>query len=126
VSIKDWFFALAIAQIITALFGILFRDMRFRSGLWIFFLIFIPASWAGGIWITPYGSIFYGVSWLSFFLIGLFTALILATLISPARRTRSVDPVKATSSESPVVFVITILFWVLLLGFLAVIFLAYL
>jgi len=51
--------------------------------VWPFLIIFL-GSWAGGIWVKPFGPSFQGVYWLSFFLAGLIIALILA--VSAQRR----------------------------------------
>lgn len=49
----DFFFAMAIAAIVTALFT-LFFDRRGPWESWpIFFLLIFLVAWAGGVWVTP-------------------------------------------------------------------------
>ena len=83
--------AFCVALVLTLL---LFRKWpRRRSGetmknsvfgaLAVIFLIIFAMSWAGGVWAPSFGPQLYGVSWLSFFVVGLITALILATAARP-------------------------------------------
>lgn len=124
--IADLLLALMIAILLTSLFGLLFRGLRKGSEIWIFFLILFLASWAGGIWLTPFGQPIFGVSWLSFLSIGLFTALVLTALIPPSRPQRMADTPKAqTGQEARAVFNVDIFFWVLLLGLFVAILVAY-
>lgn len=42
------------------------------------FLIIFFITWAGGIWIKPFGPSFHGIYWLSFILTGAIAALVIA------------------------------------------------
>lgn len=44
------------------------------------FLVLLLVTWAGGIWIRPFGPAFMGVSWLPFLLAGVIAAFLLAAL----------------------------------------------
>jgi len=122
----DLLFALVIALLLTGLFGLLFRRMTMGTGLLLFFLVLFLASWAGGIWLTPFGPLIFGVSWLSFLFIGLFVALILTALIPPTRPPRTLDEARVqTEMGVEAAFVIDIFFWVLVVGLLIAIVVAY-
>lgn len=122
----DLLFALVIAILLTALFGLLFRRMAMGTGLLLFFLVLFLASWAGGVWLTPFGPPLFGVSWLSFLFIGLFVALILTALIPPVRPPRTLEEARVQAeTEAETTFIIDIFFWILLLGLLVVIVITY-
>lgn len=63
------------------------KDSVFGA-LAVIFLIIFAMSWAGGAWVPAFGPQLYGVSWLSFFVVGLTTALILATAARPMGESR--------------------------------------
>lgn len=55
------------------------------AALLFFFVIVFSVTWAGGGWVRPMGPAISGVSWLSFFVVGLLAALILAVANRPMR-----------------------------------------
>lgn len=81
----DLLFAFVVALLFFLIFSVLIRGHRTGSTLLVFFLVLLFATWAGGVWLSPIGPPLWGVSWLSFILVGLFVALILAALIPPER-----------------------------------------
>ena len=85
----DFFFALAIAGIVTALFALLLG----RRGPWasspLFFLLIFLAAWAGGVWITPVGPSVWGLYWLPFLVVAVLFALLLAAVTPPERTPQS-------------------------------------
>jgi hypothetical protein len=83
--IVDFLLAVLIAALLTAIFAGFFRGHRFGAGLIMFFAVLLLATWAGGIWISPFGPLIRGVSWISFVLVGLLFALILTILLPPLK-----------------------------------------
>jgi hypothetical protein len=83
--------ALLIAVLLT--FGIVaITGMRRPwTGLLPLMLIILLASWAGGIWITPFGPLLWGITWLPFLLSGLIVALIVAAAGMPEKRESTVE-----------------------------------
>ena len=86
----ELFIAFIIAFVLSLLFGAAFRWERpGRPGLWpsIFFLfvIIFLVTWAIGGWVTPVGPAVSGIYWLSFLIVGVIVALILAAAIPPRR-----------------------------------------
>lgn len=61
------------------------------TGLLPLLLIILLASWAGGIWITPFGPLLWGITWLPFLLSGLIVALIFAAAGMPEKRESTVE-----------------------------------
>jgi hypothetical protein len=80
-------FVLVIAALLTAVFALGFRRREWDAGLLYFFFILFLATWAGGLWVGPYGSLLWGVPWATFLLVGVLPALLLTALI-PLRRQR--------------------------------------
>lgn len=97
--------AFVIAFILSIIFGAAFRWERpERRGLWpsVFFLfvIIFLVTWAIGGWVTPVGPSFGGIYWLSFLIVGIIAALILAAAIPPRRRPRNIEDAKRQMEES--------------------------
>lgn len=123
----DLLFALVIAVLLTGLFGLLFRRMTMGSGILLFFLVLFLTSWAGGVWLTPFGPPLFGVSWLSFLFIGLFVALLLIALIPPVRPPQTLEEARVQAeTEAETAFIVDVFFWILLIGLLVAIVAAYL
>jgi len=84
----EFVFALFFGMLLTAVFV---GGVR-KHGTWanaiFFFVVVSLAAWAGGVWITPVGPSLWGVYWLSFFVVGLIFALLLA-MILPIRPPRT-------------------------------------
>jgi hypothetical protein len=124
--VLDLLFVLVITVLLTVLFGLLFRGMRMGLGLYLFFLVLFLATWAGGLWITPFGPTLFEVSWLPFLLVGLFFTLLLIVLVPPARTPQTFEEARVqASAETEAVIIIDIFFWVLMIGLLIAIAAAY-
>ena len=120
-------FALVIACILTIIFAVGFRRQEWGAGLLLFFLILFLATWAGGLWLTPIGPLWWGVPWLSFLLVGLVIALLLVALIPAGRPPRiNRDPRRQARASAETLMAIDIFFWVLIVGLLVTIVIRYL
>jgi hypothetical protein len=111
--IRDVLLALVIALLFTAIFvGRCCRRGPWAS-LWTFFVILFLATWAGGLWITPFGPLIFGIYWMPFLLIGLLVALLLAAAepVCPPRTTK--EAVEQAKEEIAVERTINAFFWVL-------------
>lgn len=84
----DFMVALVIALLLSALFvaalgwrrpGTAGDDQA--GGALLFFFVLLLATWAGGVWLTPFGPPVFGVIWLPFLVVGLLVALTLAALV---------------------------------------------
>jgi hypothetical protein len=120
-------FALVIACLLTLIFAIGFRRQGWGIGLLLFFLILFLATWAGGLWITPIGPLWWGIPWLAFLWVGIIMALLLAALIPDNRRSQATGISKRmTAAEADTLVAIDIFFWVLIAGLLVTIIIRYL
>lgn len=119
-------FAAAITLALVGPFG--FRRPRAKKGegilltMLLIFGILLVATWAGGMWITPIGPYAFGVPWLTYLLVALVAALIVAAALpnTPRERTgmSAIDPaVEPGRAAATAVFGITI--WALMLLLIA-------
>jgi Ca2+/Na+ antiporter len=125
--------ALLVSLMLSAVFALATWKRGKRKGLvWLFLLIFF-ATWAGGLWMRPFGPTLWGIHWLSFLLVGLVVALILAASQArpkPRGRDETIEILEKMRQKREVEQVawitLTIFFWVLLLSLLSAIVFRYL
>jgi hypothetical protein len=94
------------------------RPMR---GLWIFFLIVFLATWAGPLWITPFGPLVWGVAWLPMFLISFFFWFLILALIPPLPPPST----NTTTAEEASFAAIGLFYWIILILLIASIAIGY-
>lgn len=122
----DVVWALLVALLLTAIFGLGVRREGFGVGLLFFFVLIFLFTWAGGVWIAPVGPLTWGAPWLSFVLVGLVFALLWAAVVPPPRRPRSRREAAAQirqDAETAALF--NIFFWILAVGLLIAIVVRY-
>jgi len=87
----DLIAAFVITLVLSLIFGLGLRILRIRTTIWAFFLLLFFATWAGGMWMLPVGPPLWGVSWMSFVVVGVVVALIISVFITsrPPLRRRS-------------------------------------
>lgn len=91
------------------------------------FVIFFLAIWAGGVWLIPFGPTIGGGYWLPFLVVGLFVLLVVAALSTPSRPPRGAAEAEVEAEEAAVAgTVLGVFFWILLLGLVGAVVLAYL
>jgi Ca2+/Na+ antiporter len=125
--------ALLVSLVLSAVFALATWKRGKRKGLvWLFLLIFF-ATWAGGLWMRPFGPTFWGIHWLSFLLVGLVVALILAASQArpkPRGRNETIEVLEKMrqkrEAEQVAWITLTIFFWVLLFSLLSAIVFRYL
>jgi hypothetical protein len=128
----DLLFAVVVALVISALLtGVMGWRLPGKrvSAAWLgslifLFLILFLASWAGGVWLRPFGPVLFGGYWLPFTIVGLVTALVLLTATVPPPRRRPSTPREVEVDEA-VATMFNFFFWVLSLALVAVIVTAY-
>jgi len=113
-----FFFALLLSIFLG---GILGWELPGRKGLWpslifLFLLIFI-ATFAGGLWIQPFGPLLWGVYWAPFLLIGFVVMLLVAAVIPPRRPRNTKEAIRQASERAETEWTLGIFFWLLLLVF---------
>lgn len=121
--------------LLTSIFAVGFRRRGPWASLIVFFLVVFLITWAGGIWISPIGPVFYGVYWLPFLIVGLIIALLLAAIVpgsmakemeedevlEPRAREKALEQKRQEVREST----FDLFFWLLLVVVLAAILAGY-
>ena len=128
----DLLFAVVVTILIVAIlmgafgWGERVEQPPMAAGLFLFFVILL-AVWAGGIWLTPMGPIFYGAYWVPFIFFGIFMLLLLIAAAPGPRRPRT--PAEAAEQEQVAAASATafgVFFWMLLIALLIAIVARYL
>jgi Ca2+/Na+ antiporter len=125
--------ALLVSLVLSAIFALATWKRGKRKGLvWLFLIIFF-ATWAGGLWMRPFGPTLWGIHWLTFLLVGVVVALILAASQAkpkPQGREETIELLEKMQQKREVEQVawvtLTIFFWVLMLALLIAILFRYL
>ena len=115
------FVSLIISVCLTCLYLLLTRRDGRRTGLiWLFLILFL-ATWAGGLWIRPFGPTLWGIRWLTYLLAGLFIFLlfvITAPRKAPRGRRDTLDMLERIEREKEMekaaYITLGIFFWILL------------
>jgi hypothetical protein len=84
---KEFLMSLAVALIVCVLFALVTRSRTRRIGFAWYFLFVLLATWAGGVWIRPFGPALADIRWLQFLVVGLL-AVLLAALFAPLKPPR--------------------------------------
>lgn len=124
--------AFLVSLCLSLVFALFTPKDRKRTGIFWVFLILFLATWAGGIWIRPFGPTLWGLHWLTFLLVGVLIALFLA-LSAPRRAPRgrheTLDMLerleKEEKFEEATYITLGIFFWVLLAFLLAAVVVRY-
>jgi hypothetical protein len=126
------FVALFIALLVGVLFGLAMRRKLPRTGFFWFFLLLFLATWAGGIWIGPFGPSFRGVHWLPFVLVAILAGFLLAAFAprrAPKGRIETLEMLEEIEQERRLEKLTYIsfglFFWIVLFGLILVIILRY-
>ena len=121
-----------VSLLLSGLFALAVRRGGRKRGLsWLFLIIFL-ATWAGGIWLRPFGPSLWGIHWLTFLMVGLILALILAASAPrqpPKGRQETLDMLERIEKEKEMkqfaYLTLNTFFWVLLLALLGAIVIGY-
>ena len=96
------------------------KDEQRTRLICIFWIIFL-ATWAGGIWVRPFGPSFRGIYWLPFLWIGIITVLILAVFYPrriPKSRWETLEMLQQIEKQKRLnqltYITLILLFWILL------------
>jgi hypothetical protein len=130
--IKELVTALLIAIIMVAGFLLLIRGSGTRYGkMWLFLIVF-GATWAGGVWIRPFGPPIGGVYWLTFALAGIIAVGLIGLFIPqrpPHGRHETLEKLEQVKRSEELQQVTTmtlgVLFWLVLSIFVVAIVVRY-
>jgi hypothetical protein len=119
--IPEFFVSFIIAVFLSGLYVLLTRGDNRRTGLiWLFLIIFLT-TWAGGIWLRPFGPMLWGVHFLTFLLAGLVIVLFLVITVPrnvPRGRHETLDMLERIEQEKALekmtYITLSLFFWILL------------
>lgn len=80
----EFILSVAVAFILSLLFSWLLRRGGPRFGFPLFFLVIFLITLAGGLWLKPFGPLYWGVYWLPFIVVGIIGSVLLF-LAAPKR-----------------------------------------
>lgn len=106
--------ALAMALVITLFFSAVLKHKGPWDAIWLVFVTIFLSSWAGYLWISPFGPMVMGVSVMPIFVVGLIFAFILAAVTVPAKRVVKDMTIKE-EVPSDTKLAIGIFFWIVLI-----------
>jgi Na+/proline symporter len=125
--IWEFLFVLLLAGIITALLAGSGRRFGPGEGIIAFFFIVLLFSWAGGLWLAPFGPLYMGIYWLPYLFMGVIIALLLAALIPPRQpHTMKEADERATEADIVAASAFSVFFWIFLLVLILAILAGYL
>jgi uncharacterized membrane protein YeaQ/YmgE (transglycosylase-associated protein family) len=111
--------ALIIAGTLSHLFAKTIKRRSKRKGFFWFFLIIFMITWAGGVWLIPFGPRVMGIQWLPFILVGLVGATVISFLAKrryPHNRRETIDLLERIEEgrelDNMTYLSLNILFWV--------------
>jgi hypothetical protein len=127
------FFALIFAFVLSGLFALTTRRSLQRPGfIWLILIVFL-VTWAGGIWLKPFGPSVGGIPLLPFLFVSIVFVLILAVStpkLPPWGRNETIDMLERIEREKKldqVTYIyLRVVFWVLFLLLIAAIIIYYL
>jgi hypothetical protein len=112
---------------------LLIRKRGRRQSFWWLFLLIFFATWAGGIWLRPFGPSIGGVRWIQFVLAGLIFVGLIALFIPgrpPHGRHETLEKLAQMRQgkvlEEATFFTLGIIFWLILAIFVIAIVIRYL
>jgi hypothetical protein len=125
----DLLFAVILALIVSAIFWAIAGWPGIGTEAIALFVLLLFATWAIGAWITPFGPALWGGFWIPFLLPAFFLFLLLAALAPPRpprSRQEAIEDARANATASDVaLFTLGAFFWILLVGLIIAVILAY-
>jgi len=129
---KELLASVTVALLGCALFALATRSRVRRTGFGWLFLIVLLATWAGGVWLRPFGPAWGDIRWLQFLIVGLLVVLLIALFApfrAPRGRHETLDQLQAIARQKElqeVTYVtLGIVFWVVLVILIAAIAIRY-
>jgi hypothetical protein len=124
--IGDLIIAILFGVLFAVFFALIFGSRDGAPGFFFVFLLLFLFAWAGGLWLEPFGPPILGLYWLPGLIVTLLIFLLLAALVtsSPPRTTREAKA--ELEAKQTTVAVLGVFFWVLIIGLVVAIVIAYL
>ncbi len=115
--LADFVTALVIGVIFAFILAAIFGRSAWGIPFVFILVIIFGVTWAGGVWVTPFGPTFYGSYWMAFLLIGFIVTIVFAAIIPSGRSRKSIrarERESGTKEPEPEVTAIGNFFWILL------------
>ena len=129
---KEFLVSLAVALLVCVVYALATRSRARRTGFGWFFLIVLFATWAGGVWLRPFGPALVDIRWLQFLIVGLLVVLLMAVFApfrAPHGRHETLDQLQNIARQKEVqkaaYVTLGIVFWVVLVILIAAIAIRY-
>jgi hypothetical protein len=92
-----------------------------RAGAWpifvFFFLLMLFATWAGGVWLVPFGPLIWGAYWSPFVVVGIIVWLLIAAIAwEPPRRLQKVESIAQDQQDEVVGIALPVFFWIVIIA----------
>jgi hypothetical protein len=96
--IADLLVALGVGFVVVWVVSVIFDTKGPWDSFPLFFLVVAVFAWAGGVWLVPFGPIWWGIGWLPITVMGIFAALLLtaASPRTPRKRAETQEKEMAT------------------------------
>ena len=119
-AFKEFMISLVVALVLCVIVALVTRKKVRRTGFVWFFLFVLMATWAGGVWIRPFGPALSDVRWLQFLVVGLLVVLmfaLFAPLKPPQGRQDTIDQLEEIARQKELTqmtyITLGIVFWVI-------------
>ncbi|MGD1970004.1 MAG: hypothetical protein PVG52_02705 [Desulfobacterales bacterium] len=119
-AFKEFMISLVVALVLCVIVALVTRKKVRRTGFVWFFLFVLMATWAGGVWIRPFGPALSDVRWLQFLVVGLLVVLmfaLFAPLKTPQGRQDTIDQLEEIARQKELTqmtyITLGIVFWVI-------------
>lgn len=104
---------------IAVIYGFRRRGPAGWGGFVFFFLLFLVITWAGGLWIGPFGIPGMGGLWLTYLFVGVVAGLLLLALTRPANLPPKAEQQSAVAQEAVLAF--SLAYWAVILLLVAMV-----
>ncbi len=123
----EFLLALFFSAVFTIIFARGIRKHAWGIGFLILFLIVFLSTWAGGLWLDPFGpSNVRGIPWMTFLIVAAIVSLLLSALMPRNIQFQfKENPEESKSEKGKLIVVIDYLFWMLIFLLAALIIAAY-
>ena len=130
--LKEFVVSLTVALLVCVVFALITRSNVRRTGFGWFLLFVVLATWAGGVWLRPFGPRWGDIRWLQFLIAGLLVLLLFALFApfkAPRGRHETIEQLQEIARQKEVQKVtyvtLGIVFWVVLMILIAAIAIRY-
>jgi hypothetical protein len=99
---KEFLISLAVTLIVCVLFVLITRSRTSRNGFLWLFLFVLMATWAGGVWVRPFGPALADIRWLQFLVVGLLAVLLVSLFVPlkpPQGRNETLDQLEEMAHQ---------------------------